>query len=112
MVAGAGRDAHVRDIVAHGDGGHERLGAVAARHPYHVRAAFRHRVLSELRQIVTLLKDDGLDAPPTCLLDQAEPLHLAAPELGFINRTGRSASPTSVPGVTPTFSEATSRLSA
>ena len=41
-----------------------------------------------------------LDAPPTCLLDQAEPLHLAAPRARIHQQDRTECLPDLGPGVT------------
>ena len=70
------RDADVGKVVLHRDLCNERLRAVASGHADHVCGP--RRLLRERAQIVALLQHDRLDASPARLVDEVEPLDLAA----------------------------------
>jgi hypothetical protein len=92
VVPGPGRDAHVRDAPAAGDGRDQRLRAVAAGHADHVGAA-GDRVVGQPEQVVSRPQHDGLDAAPLALLGQPEPLGLPAAGLQVHDQNGMPGAP-------------------
>ena len=76
VVAGAGRDADVRDAPGAGDRGHHRLRAVSSGHADHV-GAVRDRLLHQLSQVSARFELDGVDAAAGRLRREADPTGLA-----------------------------------
>ena len=87
VIARAGRDARIRQVVLGGQLGHDRLRAVAARRSQAVGAAL-HCVADELFEVVTEVQLDWLDTPAACLIGEVEPLGLAAARLGVVDEHG------------------------
>ena len=77
VVSRARRDADVGHPAPRGDRRHERLRAVASRHPDHLRSAC-DCVFGQLQQIIPALQHDRLDASPPSLTGEVEALRLPA----------------------------------
>ena len=82
VVARAGRDADEGKIVLDGDGGHQRLRAVTARHGQAVGPT-SDGVAGQLLEVEPAIEHDHLDAHALGEFDQPELRHLAAPRPGI-----------------------------
>jgi len=86
VVPSAGRDAHIWQLVAHRHLGHQRLGAVPARHadnPGRLRG-----LLGQRPQILARLQLDRPDPPRAGLLGEVRPTRPAIPGAGIDQQHG------------------------
>ena len=77
VVPRSRRHHHVRDPVAAGNGGDQRLGAVTSRHADHIGAA-GDRILGKLEHVIAGAKHHGLDAASRAFAGQIELHRLSA----------------------------------
>ena len=71
VVAGAGGDADVGDVMTHGNGGDQCLRTVTSRHPDDIRTP-PDGILRELAKVVTGPEQQRLDVALSCLVRQVE----------------------------------------
>ena len=102
VVARAGRDADMGDVMPHGNGGDQRLRAITPRHPDDIGTP-SHGVFRELAKVVTGPEEQRFDPAFPRLLQQVEALGLPAARLGIddqhasLRRLKRSCVPVRCP---------------
>lgn len=97
MVAGACGDANEGEVVAECDAGNRRLRAVPTCHAEHVGAA-GDGLLGKPEQVVSWCQHHRLDSSPAGLLDQVEPLDVAAARPGVHEQDRSGCRPDGHPG--------------